>query len=292
MNMRARRALLYVPGSDQRKLEKAAGLEVDSVCMDLEDGVALGQKAAARAMVAQALRALDFGRTERVVRINAVGSGLETDDLAAVLPARPDTIMVPKVEQADQLRWVDEQLARAEAAHGWPQGSTALLALIETARGVVNLAAIAQATPRLQALGFGAEDLMADIGGKRTASNREVVFPRSQMALVAAAFGLQAIDMVYVRYKDLEGLRSETEEAAVLGYQGKQVIHPAQVPVVQQVFTPSAEEIAYAQKVLAAMKAAEARGEGVIGLEGKMIDMPMIRAAQRVLARARAAGLV
>ncbi|HEY58623.1 MAG TPA: CoA ester lyase [Anaerolineae bacterium] len=290
--MRARRALLYVPGSDQRKLEKAAGLEVDSVCMDLEDGVALGQKAAARAMVAQALRALDFGRTERVVRINAVGSGLETDDLAAVLPARPDTIMVPKVEQADQLRWVDEQLARAEAAHGWPQGSTALLALIETARGVVNLAAIAQATPRLQALGFGAEDLMADIGGKRTASNREVVFPRSQMALVAAAFGLQAIDMVYVRYKDLEGLRSETEEAAVLGYQGKQVIHPAQVPVVQQVFTPSAEEIAYAQKVLAAMKAAEARGEGVIGLEGKMIDMPMIRAAQRVLARARAAGLV
>lgn len=290
--MRARRALLYVPGSDQRKLEKAAGLEVDSVCMDLEDGVALGQKAAARATVAQALRALDFGRTERVVRINAVGSGLEADDLAAVLPARPDAIMVPKVEQADQLRWVDEQLARAEAAHGWPQGSTALLALIETARGVVNLAAIAQATPRLQALGFGAEDLMADIGGKRTASNREVAFPRSQVALVAAAFGLQAIDMVYVRYKDLEGLRSETEEAAVLGYQGKQVIHPAQVPVVQQVFTPSAEEIAYAQKVLAAMEAAGARGEGVIGLEGKMIDMPMIRAAQRVLARAHAAGLV
>ncbi len=290
--MRARRALLYVPGSDQRKLEKAAGLAVDSVCMDLEDGVALGQKAAARATVAQALRALDFGRTERVVRINAVGSGLEADDLAAVLPARPDAIMVPKVEQADQLRWVDEQLARAEAAHGWPQGSIALLALIETARGVVNLTAIAQATPRLQALGFGAEDLMADIGGKRTASNREVAFPRSQVALVAAAFGLQAIDMVYVRYKDLEGLRSETEEAAVLGYQGKQVIHPAQVPVVQQVFTPSAEEIAYAQKVLAAMEAAQARGEGVIGLEGKMIDMPMIRAAQRVLARARAAGLV
>ncbi len=290
--MRARRALLYVPGSDQRKLEKAAGLEVDSVCMDLEDGVALGQKAAARATVAQVLRALDFGRTERVVRINAVGSGLEAEDLAAVLPARPDAIMVPKVEQADQLRWVDEQLSRAEAAHGWPQGSIALLALIETARGVVNLAAIAQATPRLQALGFGAEDLMADIGGKRTASNREVAFPRSQVALVAAAFGLQAIDMVYVRYKDLEGLRRETEEAAVLGYQGKQVIHPAQVPVVQQVFTPSAEEIAYAQKVLAAMEAAEARGEGVIGLEGKMIDMPMIRAAQRVLARARAAGLV
>lgn len=290
--MRARRALLYVPGSDRRKIEKAAGLEVDSVCLDLEDGVALGQKEVARQVVAQALQEVDFGRTERVVRINAVGSGLEADDLEAVLPARPDAILVPKVERGAQLQWVDERITQIEAAHGWPQGGIALLALIETARGVLNLQAIAQATPRLQALAFGAEDLMADVGGKRTPDNHEVAYPRSLVPLVAAAFGLQALDMVYVRYRDLEGLRAETEEAAVLGYQGKQVIHPAQVPVVQEVFTPSAEEIAHAQKVLAAMAEAEARGEGVIGLEGKMVDMPMIRAAQRVLARARAAGLV
>jgi len=133
---------------------------------------------------------------------------------------------------------------------------------------------------------------MADIGGKRTPDNHEVAYPRSAVALTAAAFGLQALDMVYVRYKDMDGLRAETEAAATLGYQGKQVIHPAQASVVQQVFTPSEEEVAHAQKVLAAMQEAEARGEGVIGLDGHMVDMPMIRAAQRVLARARAAGMI
>ena len=284
--MRPRRALLYVPGTSMKMMTKAAGLEVDSVCLDLEDAVALGQKEEARGLVAQALAELDFGRTERCVRINEAGSDLARADLEAILPLHPDAIILPKVDSPDALLWADEMLLEAETRHGWPIGGIALIALIETAMGVVRLADIAASTPRLQALAFGAEDLMADVGGKRTSSNREVAYPRSAVAITAAAFGLQALDQVFVAYKDLDGFRAEAEEAAILGYQGKQVIHPAQAQVAQEVFTPSEEEIAYAQRVLEAMREAEARGEGVFALDGKMVDGPMIKAARRVLARA------
>ena len=284
--MRPRRALLYVPGTSMKMMTKAAGLEVDSVCLDLEDAVALGQKEEARALVAQALAELDFGRTERCVRINEAGSDLARADLEAILPLHPDAIILPKVDSPDALLWADEMLLEAETRHGWPIGGIALIALIETAMGVVRLADIAASTPRLQALAFGAEDLMADVGGKRTSSNREVAYPRSAVAITAAAFGLQALDQVFVTYKDLDGFRAEAEEAAILGYQGKQVIHPAQAQVAQEVFTPSEEEIAHAQRVLEAMREAEARGEGVFALDGKMVDGPMIKAARRVLARA------
>ncbi len=284
--MRPRRALLYVPGTSMKMMTKAAGLEVDSVCLDLEDAVALGQKEEARGLVAQALAELDFGRTERCVRINEAGSDLARADLEAILPLHPDAIILPKVDSPDALLWADEMLLEAETRHGWPIGGIALIALIETAMGVVRLADIAASTPRLQALAFGAEDLMADVGGKRTSSNREVAYPRSAVAITAAAFGLQALDQVFVTYKDLDGFRAEAEEAAILGYQGKQVIHPAQAQVAQEVFTPSEEEIAHAQRVLEAMREAEARGEGVFALDGKMVDGPMIKAARRVLARA------
>ena len=284
--MRPRRALLYVPGTSMKMMTKAAGLEVDSVCLDLEDAVALGQKEEARGLVAQALAELDFGRTERCVRINEAGSDLARADLEAILPLHPDAIILPKVDSPDALLWADEMLLEAETRHGWPIGGIALIALIETAMGVVRLADIAASTPRLQALAFGAEDLMADVGGKRTSSNREVAYPRSAVAITAAAFGLQALDQVFVAYKDLDGFRAEAEEAAILGYQGKQVIHPAQAQVAQEVFTPSEEEIAHAQRVLEAMREAEARGEGVFALDGKMVDGPMIKAARRVLARA------
>ncbi len=284
--MRPRRALLYVPGTSMKMMTKAAGLDVDSVCLDLEDAVALGQKEEARALTTQALAELDFGRSERCVRINEAGSDLARADLEAVLPHHPDAIILPKVASPDALLWADALLLEAETAQGWPIGGIALIALIETAMGVVRLADIAGATPRLQALAFGAEDLMADVGGKRTPSNREVAYPRSAVAITAAAFELQALDQVFVAYKDLEGFRAEAEEAAVLGYQGKQVIHPAQAQAAQEVFTPSDEEIAHARRVLEAMREAEARGAGVFALDGKMVDGPMIKAAQRILARA------
>ncbi len=247
------------------------------------------RKAAARSLVARLLGDLAFRAGERLVRIHAPtgpDGGLAAQDLAAVLPARPDGIVMPKVEAAWQVQWVAYRLQQAEEAHGWPVGSLRLLAILETARGVVQRDAIARSTPRLDALVFGAEDYTADIGATRTPSNQEVLYARQAVVATAKAHDLQALDIVYIRYKDLDGLAREARQAAAWGFDGKQVIHPAQVPVVQAAFTPSDEDIAAAQQVLEAYERAKAQGLGVVGLEGKMIDMPMVKAARRVLARA------
>lgn len=290
--MRARRALLYMPGDDERKMRKAATLDVDCVCLDMEDGVALSRKDAARALIPQMLAELDFGRAERLVRINPAGSGLEADDLRAGLEVRPDGIVIPKVESGETIRWASAHIAETERKHGWPDGGIILIVLVETSLGVVNLKEIASSAPRLQALIFGAEDLAGDIGAVRTREAWEIFYARSAIVTHAAAFGLQAIDMVYIDFKDTEGLIAETAAAARMGYAGKQVIHPNQVGPVQGAFTPDDAAIAHAQRVMNAMQAHQAAGKGAFSLDGKMIDMPLVKAAERVLARARAAGKV
>ena len=288
--MRARRAFLYVPGDDERKIRKATSLDVDCVCLDMEDGVALSRKAEARAIIPPSLRALDFGRAERLVRINPVGSGMESDDLRAGLEVRPDGIVIPKVEDGDAIRWASGQIAAAERANGWTAGEIILIAMVETARGIVNLREIASADPRLQALIFGAEDLAGDIGAIRTPAAWEVFYARSAVVTHAAAYGLQAIDMVHIDYNDTEGLVAEASQANQMGYQGKQVIHPNQIGPVQAAFTPDDAAIRHALRIMDAMQVHQEAGKGAFSLDGKMIDMPLVRAAERVLARARAAG--
>jgi len=288
---RPRRALLYMPGDSRRKIEKALTLGVDSICMDLEDGVAASEKAAARTAVAAALAELDFGQSEKLVRINAFGTGLEEADLAQTLPGQPDGIVLPKVESAAALHWLDDQIIAAERAQGWPAGRLAIVAIVETARGIVNLAEICQATPRLQALVFGAEDLAGDIGATRTRQAWEVFYARSALITHAAAFGLAAIDMVFVDYHDTDGLTAEALQGAELGYSGKQAIHPNQIAPIQAAFTPSAEAIAQARRLLEAYKRWRAVGVGAFALDNKMVDAPIIKAAERVLAKARAVGL-
>ena len=290
--MRARRALLYMPGDDLHKIQKAITLGVDTICMDIEDGVALNRKAEARATIALALKTLDFGRSERLVRINPIGSGLEAEDLLAVLPVHPDGIVIPKVRDARQIDWVSRNLSLAEKAHGWEEGSTILLALIETARALVNLADIAGADPRLQALIFGAEDLAGDIGAIRTREGREILYARSAVVTYAAAFNLQAIDMVFMDIHDTDGLRAESLQGAQLGYTGKQTIHPNQVAPVQETFTPSDDAIAQAQQIVEAAAQHQAAGQGAFALDGKMVDAPVVKTAEWVLARARAAGKI
>ncbi|HEX9117099.1 MAG TPA: CoA ester lyase [Anaerolineae bacterium] len=290
--MRARRALLYMPGDDLRKVRKATTLDVDCVCLDLEDGVAANRKIEARATVAAALQELDFGRSERLARINPIGSGLEAADLTAALAGRPDGIVIPKVEDAAAIRWASGEIAAVEAAHGWPAGSIILIVLVETAAGIVNLAEIAAADPRLQALIFGAEDLAGDIGAIRTPAAWEVFYARSAVVTHAAACGLQAIDMVYVDYLNTAGLVAEARQGNELGYAGKQVIHPGQIEPVQQAFTPGDDAIAFARRLMAAMAEHQAEGFGAFSLDGKMIDAPLVKAAERVLARARAAGKI
>ncbi len=288
--MHARRALLYMPGDDMHKIEKAISLGVDCICMDIEDGVAYNRKEWARRTIGEALNTHNFGRAERLVRINPVGSGLEEDDLRAVLPAHPDGLVLPKVGDAEYVRWVSGQIAQVERERGWPEGGIALLALIETARGVVNLKEIAGADPRLQALIFGAEDLAGDMGLVRTRGGQEVLYPRSATAIHAAAFGLQAIDIVFMDLKNMVELKVEAMQGAQMGYTGKQVIHPNQVGPVQEAFTPSDEAIAHARRVVVAAEEHQKTGVGAFTLDGKMVDAPVVKTAQWVLERARAAG--
>jgi citrate lyase beta subunit len=288
--MRARRALLYMPGDDLKKMQKGTTLDVDCVCLDIEDGVAANRKNEARLMISEALKTMDFGRSERLVRINAIGSGLENEDLRAALTGSPDGIVVPKVEDAWQMRWTSEQVAEYEREVGWPSGKIRVLIQAETARGIVNLAGICNADPRIEGVIFGAEDFANDIGATRTRDGWEVFYARSAVVTYCAAYGLQAIDMVYVNFHDNEGLALEAQQGARMGFEGKQIIHPSQVAPVHDAFTPSNESIANAIRIMEADAQHQQRGFGAFALDGKMIDAPVVKAAARVLARARAAG--
>lgn len=290
--MRVRRALLFMPGDSRKKIEKGAGSGVDSVIMDLEDGVALTQKEAARREIAAALREVDFGRTEKLVRVNPYHTPFHAADMDAVLDAKPDGIVLPKAASAAEIAGVDARISRAEWENGWDKNSIALIVIVETAMAVVNLKEIASsawAYPRLQALVFGAEDLAGDMGAQRTAEGIESQYGRGTVVLYAKAFGLAAIDTVHVDFADETGLIAQTTQARQMGYDGKLAIHPRQVEPIQQTFTPNAEEIAHARRLIDAHDAHQAAGTGAFQIDGKMVDMPVIRAAEAVLARAKAA---
>jgi len=281
-----------MPGDDRRKIEKATTLGVDCICMDMEDGVAITRKSDARAVIAQAMKDLDFGASERCIRINSFGSGFEKFDLAAAVATNPDTIVVPKVETAEQVRSVSEYIEMYELSSKMNTGSIHMLVGVETAKGILNLKEIAGADKRLDAIIFGAEDFAASVGATRTAEATEVLYARSAVVTTCAANELQAIDMVYIDFHDIEGLRVEAEHGARLGFSGKQIIHPNQVPAVQEAFTPSDEAIEYAQRVVKVFAASQKEGRGAFALDGKMIDMPLLKNAQKVLERAKAAGKV
>lgn len=290
--MRARRALLYMPGDDRKKIEKATTLGVDCICMDMEDGTAINKKAEARRVIAKAMQDLNFGRSERCIRINGIGTGFEREDLPAALAARPDAIVLPKVESADQVQWTSGQIESYELDHGLPLGGIRLLIGVETAKGIVSLGEIAGANKRLEAIIFGAEDYAASVGATRSRGGLEVLYARSAVVAACAANDLQAIDMVFIDFKDAVNLKVEAAQGAGMGFSGKQIIHPAQVEPVQTAFTPDDESIGYARRVVEAFEAHQAEGAGAFALEGKMIDMPLVKNAQKVLDRARAAGKI
>ncbi|UYN88654.1 MAG: CoA ester lyase [Anaerolineales bacterium] len=284
--MRTRRTLLYVPGSDWRKMEKAAGLGADCVCLDLEDGVAPSSKAEARTLIAKALTELDFGRSERLVRVNAADSGLQAEDLQIASHPNLQGIVLPKAASAADVQAVGVRLQQAERERGLAANTLSLLAQIESAMGLVNLKDIASADKHLVALIFGSEDFASDLGAIRTQEADEIFYARSAVVTHAAAFGLQAIDMLHVNFKDSAGLMQLAAQGARLGYSGMQVVHPDQIAPVLAAFTPSAEETAWAQRVVDGYTRHAAEGRGAFALDGKMIDMPLVKAAQRVLARA------
>ncbi len=291
----AMRSLLFVPADSEKKLAKAPGAGADVLLVDLEDSVAPGRKAEARAIAADFLRKArqEDGRPLLYVRINAFDTGLVEDDLAGVMPARPDGILLPKAGSGADVTRLDAMLAVHEAEAGLPDGSTRIVALAtETAASLFTCGSYAGSSPRLAGLTWGAEDLSADVGAAavRTPSGEYLDLFRIARSLCVAgavAAGVTPVDTVFTAYRDEDALTRETEAAARDGFLAKMAIHPAQVPVINRVFTPSPEAVERAQAVVAAFEAADADA-GVVGVGGEMLDRPHLKRAERLLARAGA----
>lgn len=292
-SVRPRRAVLYAPGSSTKMMAKAAGLGADSVVLDMEDGVAGNAKEAARANVAAALGELEFGSSERVVRINAVGSGFEEEDLAAVLAleggALPDAILLPKADHPDHVRWLASRIEESGAEKRRGARIETVL-LVESAASVLGLADIVAADrSRVTGVIFGGDDYAASVGAHRSPDNSEIAFARNLVLVQAKAAGLQSvIDVVQINYKRPDLLERESVEGFRLGYTGKQVIHPSQIETVHRCFSPDADEVAWARRLLDAFEHHAEQGKGAFSFENKMIDSPTVKIALNLVHRAEA----
>jgi citrate lyase subunit beta/citryl-CoA lyase len=286
---RLRRSRLYLPGNEPRFMVNAALHEPDGVILDLEDSVHPAEKDAARLLVRNALRCVDFLGAERMVRINQLPLGIE--DLESIVPEFPDLILVPKVETADQIREVDRKVGEMLDRTGTAR-AVWLMPILESALGVENALDIATASERVVALTIGIEDYTADLGVVKTREGTESSYARMRLVNAARAAGVQAIDSVYADVADSEGLREWAQRSRGLGFEGMGCIHPRQIGVIHQAYAPSKEEIEKALKILAAFAEAEKRGLGVVSVGSKMIDPPVVERARKLVETARAAGLV
>jgi citrate lyase subunit beta/citryl-CoA lyase len=284
-----RRSRLYLPGSEPRYFVNAALHGPDAIILDLEDSVHPREKDAARLLVRNTLRAVDFDACERMVRINQGALGLE--DLGEIVPERPDLILIPKVESADQVEEVDERIRKIQKEHRIDR-SLWLMPILESALGIENAFKIARASKRNVALTIGIEDYTADLGVVKTATGGESLFARQRVVNAARAAGLQAIDSVYGDVADMDGLLRWGQASRALGFDGMGCVHPLQIEVIHKAFAPTEQEIEKALKIVAAYDEAQAKGLGVVSLGSKMIDPPVVQRALKLVARARSMGLV
>mgnify|MGYP001815990157 CR=1 FL=1 len=287
---RLRRSRLYLPG-DQPKLQLNAGLHrPDAVILDLEDSVHIEQKDAARLVVRNAIRTVGFGEAEIMVRINQLPLGL--DDLVAIVPERPDLVLIPKTESAAQVVEVDTRIREMLGVDAAAEPPIWIMPILETALGVENAFQIASASPAVVALTIGLEDYTADLGVPKTLEGAESLFARGRLVNAAKAAGVQAIDSVFGDVGNEDGLRDWASRSRGLGFEGMGCIHPRQIRPIHEAFAPSAEEIEKAQRIVAAFEEAEARGLGVVSLGTRMVDPPVVLRAQRLVDVARRAGLI
>jgi len=286
---RLRRSRLYLPGNEPKFMLNAGLHGPDGIILDLEDSVHPAEKDAARLLVRNALRCIDFGCAERMVRINPETLGAY--DLEAIVPEGPDLILIPKVEHADQVKQVDRRVTELLRETG-TERQVWLMPILESALGIENAFEIARASGRVAALTLGLEDYTADLGVVKTVEGNESFYARARVVVAAKAAGLQAIDSVFGDVGDLDGLTRWAFRSRQLGFEGMGCVHPRQIEVIHKAYAPTPEEIAKALRIEAAFREAEAKGLGVVSLGSKMIDPPVVLRARKLVDRARAMGLL
>ena len=288
---RLRRTMLFVPGNNAGMVKDAHIYRSDAVMFDLEDSVSINEKDAARFLVYKALCTQDYEGIETVVRINSLDSGYGKEDIKAMVKAAPAAIRLPKTDTAQDILDGEELVAKEEKRNRYPEGTVKLLAAIESPRGVLNALSIACSSKRLIGIAIGAEDYVTALKTKRYEDGVELLFARGMIVNAARAAGICALDTVYSDLNNEEGFQKELRLIKQLGFDGKSIISPRQIDPVNRIFTPEKEEIEEAINVMEAIKEAERNSSGVIALNGKMIDKPIVQRAERVLSLAKASGI-
>ena len=281
--------MMFVPGNNPGMMADAHIYGPDSIMLDLEDSVSMMEKDTARLLVYNALRTIDYG--EMVVRINPLNTPYGKKDIEAVVKAGVHVVRMPKTETADEVREVEAEIEKVEREIG-AEGRTRIMAAIESALGVVNAYDIAISSPRMMGIALGAEDYCANLKTQRSKEGDELRLARETIVVAARAAGIDALDTVFSNLNDMETFRREVEYIKTLGFDGKSIINPRQIEVVNEVFTPTEKDIEKAKAIVAAIKEAEKKGSGVIALNGKMIDRPVVIRAERTITLAKAAGLL
>jgi len=286
-----RRSMLFLPGNNPNLLINGNCLGADAVIFDLEDAVSPSEKDAARILVRNTMRYMDFGNCERIVRINSIDTPYWKADIDAILPYKPDLILLPKTGTAADVMTADAYISEVEQRLEFDKNSVGLMPLIETALGVENAFSIASSVARVRALFLGAEDLTADLQCKRTKEGREIEYARTRLVVAARAAGVDVYDTPFTDVNDDEGIVKDAQLAKDLGFTGKSSISPRHVEFINQIFSPTLKEIDYAYEVMDAIALAKQQGKGAIALHGKMVDAPIVARAERTIAMAKALGL-
>jgi citrate lyase subunit beta/citryl-CoA lyase len=287
MIAKLRRTMLFVPGNNPAMVKDAHIYGADSIIFDLEDSVSPFEKDAARLLVKCSLEALDYGTTERVVRINALDTPWVEEDIQSMVSAGIEVVRLPKTESAADIEKLAQMVTAAERACGRPEGSVLLMAAIESPLGVINAYPIAGASPRMAAIALSAEDYVTSMKTTRSRDGVELAAARGRIVIAAKAAGIMAIDTVFTDVADEEGFAKEVALIKQMGFDGKSVINPNQINVVHAAYAPRKEDVLKARRIMQAAEEAELRGSGVTSLDGKMIDRPIVERARRVLELAR-----
>ena len=280
-----RRSALYVPGDSERMLQRSAGISSDMLLFNLEDGVASSQKASARKNIVDALRSINFGDREIVIRTNPLNSEVGLNDIADIVPLRPDGICLPKVEKVQEIFVAESAIREVEIRHGLPEGSTMLHAMVESAAGILNSAQIAAASTRMSSLIFGSADYASDVHCMPGEDRFELMLALQFIVASARSAGIDALDAPCFDFRNRDLLYREATQARRLGFAGKSAIHPDQLAIINQIFDVTPEEVAWAERAIAELDSAEHRGKALSTIDGKLIDNPHRAAAERILSR-------